>query len=122
MWQDSVSSYYIVSSYYSYHYPLISFSYNFNSFVFDRFFVKTSFVYLFYVSQVKKLFEDLRKGYIWLIRQTGWVNPAAKSFLIDKANSVQPYIAYESWIKDAGRVNDYYSDVKIIYLTYLLFI
>lgn len=62
--------------------------------------------------QVKKLFEDLRKGYIWLIRQTGWVAPHTKSFLIDKANSLQPFIAFEPWVKDGGQVNDYYNDVS----------
>jgi len=59
------------------------------------------------------MFDDLRKGYIWLIRQTGWIGGKTKSFLIDKANSIKPFIAYEQWVKDAGRVNDYYNDVSV---------
>lgn len=72
----------------------------------------SSLTFVFCVEQVKKLFEDLRKGYVWLIRQTGWIAAHTRSFLIDKANSLQPFIAYEPWIKDAGRVNGYYNDVS----------
>ncbi|ODN06137.1 Neprilysin-1, partial [Orchesella cincta] len=62
--------------------------------------------------EVQKMFGDLRKGYVWLIRQTGWIGGNTKSFLIDKANSIQPFIAFEDWVKDSGRVNDYYNDLQ----------
>ena len=62
--------------------------------------------------QVEEMFDDMKRAFEELLRETEWMDNATRTRAEDKLKMIRPYIAYPNYIKNnVSIIIDYYKNV-----------